>query len=64
MKGTVLPSLRKEEEEVNPLEKDQRSHKIYEDVNTAQEKLETKSHSCDAETQTDKLDKKTVCVLM
>ena len=65
MKGTVLPSLMKEEEEMNPVETDrQRSHKMYEKVHTTQEKLEAKSNSCDAETQTEKLDKKTVCVLM
>ena len=65
MKGTVLPSLMKEEEVMNPVEMDrQRSQKMYEDVNAAQGKLGAKSNSCDAETQTEKLDKKTVCVLM
>ena len=64
MKGTVLPSLMKEEVLVNPVEMDERNPKIYEDVNTTQEKLTAKSISCDAETQTEKLDKKTVCVLM
>ena len=54
----------KEEDLVTPLEMEERNHKMYEDVNTAQEKLRLKSNSCDAETQTDKLDKKTVCVLM
>ena len=54
----------KEEVLVTPLEMEERNHKMYEEVNTAQEKLRVKSNSCDAETQTDKLDKKTVCVLM
>ena len=64
MKGTVLPPLMKEEVHENPVEMDERNPKIYEDVNTTQEKLLAKSISCDAETQTEKLDKKTVCVLM
>ena len=64
MKGTVLPSLMKEEVLVNPLEMDERNPKMYEDVNTTPDKLLAKSISCDAETQTEKLDKKTVCVLM
>merc|ERR1719476_609560 len=65
VKGSVLPPLMKEEVFVSPVEMDEeRNHKMYEDVNLAQKKLVAKSNSCDAETQTDKLDKKTVCVLM
>ena len=64
MKGTVLPSIMKEEVLVNPVDADERNPKLYEDVHTSQEKLLAKSISCDAETQTEKLDKKTVCVLM
>ena len=64
MKGTVLPPLMKEEVPVTSVEMDDRNPKMYEDVITIQEKLLTKSSSCDAETQTEKLDKKTVCVLM
>ena len=63
MKGTVLPSLMKEENPVE-VEMDERDLKTYEDVSLTQEKLLAKSNSCDAETQTEKLDKKTVCVLM
>ena len=64
MKGTVLPPLMKEEVIENPVEMDERNPKMYEDVMITQEKLLAKSNSCDAETQTEKLDKKTVCVLM
>ena len=42
----------------------EKNHKEYEDVDTTQKKLFAKSNSCDAETQTEKFDKKTVCVLM
>ena len=54
----------KGEDVVNPVDLDERNPKLYEDVHTSQEKLLAKSISCDAETQTEKLDKKTVCVLM
>ena len=54
----------KEEVIGNPVEMAERNEKQYEDVTITQKKLFAQSNSCDAETQTEKLDKKTVCVLM